>query len=70
MRFHLALLSVSQLLEEVIFQIVRRATHDIPRADIGARSAFRRSSAVYSRDFTVETGHSRISAISSNLKPW
>ena len=36
---------------------------------IGANVCFKRSSAVYRRDFTVDTGQDRISAISSNLNP-
>ena len=61
----------------VRFRFSGNTTHDSPRTlclrkagfRIGARITFSRSSAVYSRDFTVDTGHSRISAISSNLNP-
>src|SRR5579883_513285 len=73
MRFHLEPLRVSQLPVKIIFEIEWRATrgtHDKPRAFTGASSAFNSSSAVYRRDLTVDTGQPRISAISSNLKPW
>src|SRR5579872_4626694 len=68
--FHQALLRVSQLLQEVIPQIEWRTTHDKPLALTGASSSFSSSSAVYRRDLIVDTGQARISAISSNLKPW
>ena len=35
----------------------------------GISAVFNKSSAVYNRDFTVDTGISNISAISSNLNP-
>src|SRR5262249_4740032 len=60
----LAALCVRQFVQKVIAEIEWRATHDTPRVFIGASSFLSSSRAVYSLDFTVETGHSRISAIS------
>src|SRR5215469_10989066 len=67
-----------QLAEKISFQVhfcaIHPATPSAPGRDpptpSGASVSFRRSSAVYKRDFTVKTGQARISAISSNLKPW
>ena len=58
-----------QLTEQVIFQIERCARHSFPRISTDVSVSFRRSKAVYKRDFTVETGQPSMSAISSNLKP-
>src|SRR5207237_4708688 len=70
MAFHLPPLRVGQCVQEVVFQIEWRTIHHTPRAFAGANSALSSSSAAYRRDLMVETGQARISAISSNLKPW
>ena len=56
--------------ERISLNIDCLATHIIYLTPTGVSAVFNKSSAVYKRDFTVDTGISKISAISSNLKPW